>query len=363
MDAKIGPPGRQRSALIGKWVVAALLGAGGAVGCSAPGPGSPPPSPYPELTLPAAAPEAPIQVRFAGVSTLLFDDHDTRWMIDGFFSRPPFWQTALGKVGPNIRVIRKNLALLGWPRLAAVVPAHSHYDHAMDSPIVAMFTDAALVGSESTLNIGRGLGWEKVHQVDPDKPVRLGRWTLTFFPSRHGPTPALIAAKGSIGAPLEPPRHALDWREGHTWLILVEHDSGPCMLVSGTAGFPREAIKGRRADTVFLAVGMLGTESVSYREALWDNLVRGFGATRVVPIHWDNFWKPLDQPLVPLPAPLDRFDVTMTDYLKRAGEAGIELKMPPLFTPFEPVAQEAGKPGRRAPGCRADKAEAGLPPP
>lgn len=312
--------------------------------------------PYSELTLPAARPDAPIVVRFAGVSTLLFDDHETAWMIDGFFSRPSLLEAALGKIGPNVPVIEHTLKRLGSPRLAAVIPIHSHYDHAMDSPVVAMLTDAVLMGSGSTLNIGRGLHAEKVLKVQDGQTVPLGKWRLTFFASRHGPTPDLIAARGNVDTALEPPQHALSWREGQVWLILVEHESGPCMLVSGTPGVPEQAIKGRRADVVFLATGMLGKHPAA-RDQVWNDLVVNFGPKRVIPIHWDNFFKPLDdEPLAVLPRPIDDFDATMADYRARARLANIGLRMPPLFTPFEPVAANTSDQAvRREAGCMADK--------
>ena len=41
-------------------------------------------------------------------------------------------------------------------RLAAIIPVHSHYDHAMDVGIVANRSSAVVLGSESTANIARG---------------------------------------------------------------------------------------------------------------------------------------------------------------------------------------------------------------
>ena len=43
-------------------------------------------------------------------------------------------------------------------RLEAVIPVHTHFDHVMDSALVADRTGAQLVGGESAANVGRGYG-------------------------------------------------------------------------------------------------------------------------------------------------------------------------------------------------------------
>src|SRR5688572_30741536 len=79
-----------------------------------------------------APPAAPLKVRFLGVATLLLDDGETAIMTDGFFSRPGRLQSLFGKVEPDLQAIERGLAKAGVTKLAAVIPVHSHYDHAMD---------------------------------------------------------------------------------------------------------------------------------------------------------------------------------------------------------------------------------------
>jgi L-ascorbate metabolism protein UlaG (beta-lactamase superfamily) len=299
----------------------------------------PPVEGYKPLEMPTAAADAPIRVRFAGVTTLVFDDGETAWMTDGFFSRPAIGQLALTKIRPDESAIERELKRLGITKLAAVVPVHSQYDHAMDSPIVAQRTGARLIGSASTINIGRGLGLpeDRMAVVTPGETVQIGAWKLTFIASRHSPTPFTDGTKSeSLATPLTPPARATAWREGQVWSILVEHQSGKTMLVQGSAGFVPGALHGRHADTVFLGVGTLGTKTSAYRAAYWDEVVKRVGAKRVVPIHWDASWTPLDQPLIPMPYLVDDFSVTMTDLTRFAARDGVELRMAPAFTAFAP---------------------------
>src|SRR3954451_22475756 len=76
-------------------------------------------------------------VTFLGVASLLIDDGETRLLTDGFFSRPSLAKVALGRIAPDHDRIDAVLARAGIDRLAAVLPVHTHFDHAMDSAVVA----------------------------------------------------------------------------------------------------------------------------------------------------------------------------------------------------------------------------------
>jgi L-ascorbate metabolism protein UlaG (beta-lactamase superfamily) len=92
-------------------------------------------------------PDGAVTVRFSGTSTLLFSDGETRWMVDRWFSRPGPLRLLLGKIGPDLQAIDCGLAANDVLELDAVLPVHSHYDHAMDAPAVAGRTGALLLGS------------------------------------------------------------------------------------------------------------------------------------------------------------------------------------------------------------------------
>lgn len=296
--------------------------------------------PHQGLLLPEAeAAAAGVRVRFAGVSTLLFDDGETAWMTDGFFSRPGVLQTAFGRIGPDAERIDHGLRQLGVTKLAAVVPLHSHYDHAMDAPVVAQRTGAMLVGGDSTLNVGRGLGLpaDRMRAVPPGDTLQLGKFNLRFIASRHSPTPYSSGHDHEpITSPLVPPRHVTAWREGEVWSLVVNHESGASFLVHGSAGYIPGMLAGVRADTVFLGVGTLGKKDDAYRAAYWQETVKAVGARRVIPIHWDDFTLGLDQPLQATPYLLDDVDLVLRDLATRTRQDGTELRMPPLFVPFRP---------------------------
>jgi L-ascorbate metabolism protein UlaG (beta-lactamase superfamily) len=275
-----------------------------------------------------------LRVTFLGVSTLLLDDGETAILTDGFFTRPNSRQLFLEKIAPDTALIAKTLQRAGITKLAAVIVNHSHYDHAMDSPEVAARTGAILVGSESTANVGRGWGLPDgqiaVHRAGD--LMTFGRFRITLLPGRHVPSPF---TGGEITEPLKPPVRANAYLEGGSFMILVEHGDRR-MLINASAGFVPGALNGRKADVVFMGTGQLGKRPISYMEDYWREVVERPGARRVIPIHWDDFTRPLDQPLVPLPNLLDDFAASMEFLNERGRTSGIDIKLPEAFVAFDP---------------------------
>jgi L-ascorbate metabolism protein UlaG (beta-lactamase superfamily) len=279
-------------------------------------------------------PAGPLRVKFLGVATVLFDDGETAIMTDGFFSRPGKMQAFAGKVQPDLALIANGLQRAGVTKLAAVIPVHSHYDHAMDAPEVARRTGALLVGSTSTANVGRGWGLpdRQIVVAKMGEPMRFGRFTVTLFPSRHAPTGF---TGGTIDQPLVPPVRAVEYKEGQSYAVLVQHD-GKSLLVNGSAGFEPGALAKVQADVVMLGIGTLGMREPAYRDAYWREVVAGVRARRVIPIHWDDFWISSDGPMQPMGVPLDRFDDSMSFLRERGAKEGVDVRLPAQWDAMDP---------------------------
>ncbi len=290
---------------------------------------------YERYLLDAGAPPAPgaaVSVTFLGVSTILITDGETALMTDGFFSRPSLLEVAFAEIESDLAAIDRSLERAGVDRLAAVLVVHSHYDHAMDAPEVAWRTGALLVGSESTANVGRGWGLEESRIKVPrsGEPMRFGAFTVTLIRSRHFPHGR---AMGEISEPLVPPARALAYQEGGSWSVHVEHPLGS-VLVHSSAGWIDGALDGYRAETVLLGIGLLGTRDENYRQAYFREVVEAVGARRVIPIHYDDFTRPLDAPLLPLPAFFDDVEASMRFLVEQAdARPDLDLALLPMGDP------------------------------
>lgn len=247
-------------------------------------------------------PAGSVTVRYSGTSTLLFSDGETDWMVDGWFSRFGPLVLALGEIAPDHDAITLGLERNQVDRLAVVIPVHSHFDHAMDSPEVAKRTGAILLGSESTANIGRGWGLDESQiRIAVDRqPVQVGRFKITLIPTRHFEFPNAAMAEQAladpdINEPLVPPVSAFEYRVGQPYAIHVSHPRGR-WLIQGSAGYIEGGLAGYDADVVFLGIGGLGTQTEEYRETYWRETVTTIGPSRVIPIHWDSLTGPAEGP-------------------------------------------------------------------
>jgi L-ascorbate metabolism protein UlaG (beta-lactamase superfamily) len=282
-----------------------------------------------------------LAVTFLGVSTLLFDDGESAVLFDGFFSRPSMSNVVLGRVAPNVGRIDAALERLGFGRggrsLDAVVPVHSHFDHALDSAAVAQRAGGLLVGGTSTANLGHGAGLasDRIHMVAPGEATTFGSLTLTHHLSAHCPPDRF---PGQITSPVVPPAKASAYKCGEAWSIHVTHTTGRTALVQGSAGYVPAALEGQHADVAYLGIGQLGVQSTQYIRDYWAHTVRAVGARRAVLTHWDDFFRPLDKPLRALPYAADNLDASLSELDALAKDDNVAVSMPSLWRREDPWA-------------------------
>ncbi|MCP4299683.1 MAG: MBL fold metallo-hydrolase, partial [Gammaproteobacteria bacterium] len=136
---------------------------------------------WPAPVIASAAVTDLVVVTWLGVTTLLFDDGETQILVDGFFSRPSIFDVVLNHpVENDAPMINFALDEYRMRRLAAIIPVHSHFDHAMDIGAIANRTSASVLGSESTAEIARGAGVpeDQITPVIGNQPYEFGRFTV-----------------------------------------------------------------------------------------------------------------------------------------------------------------------------------------
>lgn len=287
--------------------------------------------------VPAAGPGG-LSVTWLGVASLLIDDGSSALLTDGYFSRPGLARVVAGKESPSPPRVDGCLARAKVSRLAAVIPVHTHFDHALDSALVADRTGALLVGGESAANVGRGYGLpeDRIVVAADGEPIRLGAFDVTLVKSHHCPPDRF---PGVIEEPLIPPARASAYRCGESWSTLVRHrPTGRRLLICGSAGFVAGALAGQRAEAAYLSVGQLGLRPRSYLDEYWDQTVRTVGARRVILIHWDDFFRPLSKPLRALPYAGDHLDSSIRVLDELAERDGVALHLPSVWRREDPWA-------------------------
>jgi len=300
-----------------------------------------------------------LTARFFGVSTILLSDGRTGIMTDGFFSRPKI--SEISALRPDVYAIDWALAQGGVGRgeVKAVLVAHSHHDHALDSATVAGKLDADVVGSVSTCRILRaqsfpsGRTWligqdgGEVYQFG-----QVGEFKVRIFKSRHTPPPPppFPPLLGDVDDDFEGPASVFKFREGGSFSFLIEHGDRRILIHPGTNLHADDQYAGQQADVVFLGVALLARQGEAFARNYWNNVVIATGAKLVIPIHWDDIQRPIDKPVRFLGWP-DDVPRSMKLIQKFAAETNgaVTVKFMRRFEPIDVLAAAGPGPVARKP--------------
>jgi L-ascorbate metabolism protein UlaG (beta-lactamase superfamily) len=244
-------------------------------------------------------------VKFLGTSCLLIKNDTTSLLIDPHFTRPRK-RELLQKIKPDVEKVRLALEKTHTHHLRAVLLTHTHYDHALDAADTALLTGAAIIGSQSAVNLGIGAGLPPQHLVlaKPGEPIPVGKFKITFFRVSHLPFPTRLedwaGLNGTINTPMAPPAWFWQYRSGEVFALLLEHNAFR-LMVHGSAGLWLDDVHPPEADAAVLSIGGLGLLPRRYYQDWFDQNVRKPGIRYIYLSHWDDFTKPLQIPMRRLP--------------------------------------------------------------
>lgn len=301
--------------------------------------------PYPDF----AEDSRGVTATWLGVTTILIDDGETQILIDGFFSRPSLTDIVFRvPVQHNAAQINAVLADYEMRRLAAIIPVHSHFDHVMDVGAIANRTSASVLGSETTVQIVRGAGVpdDQIMLIASGAEYRFGDFTVRLIESNHAPIGwgGAVPFAGTVDAPLQTPAPVSAWREGQSYSIVIAHAQGT-VLIQGSAGFRNGALYDVRADVAMLGVWGLDGLGRDYTEQFWQALVTVTGATRVLPIHFEDYTRPFGEIRLS-PRILDNFVKTAgwLDDIRQTWDQDTDLHLPEFGKPivlYAPISPDA----------------------
>ena len=239
--------------------------------------------------------DAAFSLEWLGTAGWIVRSRTTTLLIDPFVTRPGLASVALAPL------VAAPARVAPWlpSRVDAVLCGHSHYDHLLDAPAIALAAGARLAGSASTCAFGRaaGLPPERLVAIPSEgASFDVGDVTVRFVPSVHGRLGRLwIPFPGGVHGTPSLPRRVWNYRMGGAYGILLS-TAGSTLYHNGSADLVDAALEGARADV--LLVGLAG------RNATRDYLARlcaALGPSLVVPTHHDAFFAPLERGVHLLP--------------------------------------------------------------
>jgi L-ascorbate metabolism protein UlaG (beta-lactamase superfamily) len=201
-------------------------------------------------------------------------------VIDPFFTRPPLRKLITGRrVHSNHKLASENLAACNF-----ILVTHSHWDHLMDVAEVVNNTGAVACGSANTCKIlaAAGISPANIHQIEVGSQVCLGNFDVEVLPGRHVRTPLDGLINGAVRDNLSAPLRMVDYKMDSCFSLLVS--CGKTRILFGNHP--------TRADILFINPNDLA--------GFYLPFINTVQASVVIPIHWDNFFLPLNRPLRPM---------------------------------------------------------------
>ncbi len=265
-----------------------------------------------------------MKVTYLGTANLLFDDGVDQILFDAHFTRPSIPYLLVHKLKTNETVVDEVIKRCNITRLKAIFVSHSHHDHVMDMPYLANKTGAQVYGSASTLNValGGGVAKEQQHLYEPYKKITIGAFQITVLPSKHSKAKWYNNDIGqTIDRPLVQPVWKKEYKEGGSFDFLVEH-SGKTYLIRPSFNYIEEQLKDIHADVLFLGIGGMSKQNDAMRRKFFEETIGRVTPHMVVPIHWDNFFSPLQGGIKGMPFFMDRTALAfriLADYCEKYG--------------------------------------------
>ncbi|MGQ9683207.1 MAG: MBL fold metallo-hydrolase [Anaerolineae bacterium] len=208
-------------------------------------------------------------------------------VLDPFVSRFPLWRLIAGRVRTDERLCAQLV-----PACHHILISHAHFDHLLDAPAIAGRTGAVCLGSPNAckLLLAHGVLPAQVQPMAVGARLPLGPFAVEVLPGDHGrilgfPTPA-----GPLRTDLRPPLRALDYRMDACFGFLIEA-GGVRVLAWGSE---------RSAPAPEADVLLLGGHRP---RAILAPLLAQVRPRLVIPLHWDDLFRPLSRGVRPMFAP------------------------------------------------------------
>ena len=269
-----------------------------------------------------------LKVTYFGTTPLLFDDGKDQILFDAHVTRPSLAKYIRNaRVSTNTSLCDELIGTHHMDRLRAIFISHTHHDHVLDAPYIANKCGAKIYGSESARNVALGgnVPEDSIVVFSHGSSFVIGDYRISVLRSLHSKPTILNDDLGEpITEPLVQPARLRDYKEGGSYDFFVEHGDKK-VLIRPSFNYIKGQLDGISADVLFLGIAGLSKADADMEKAFFSETVEKTGAKLVIPVHWDNFFSPLDRPVTGMSGVSDKTEVSFCRTARYCESNGVDF--------------------------------------
>ncbi|MBQ9037060.1 MAG: hypothetical protein IJ115_06385, partial [Erysipelotrichaceae bacterium] len=112
----------------------------------------------------------------------------------------------------------------------------------------------------------------------------------------------------TIDEPLVQPAKLRNYKEGGSYDFYVEH-AGKKYLIRPSFNYIEHQLDGYECDVLFLGVAGLAKADEATEKKFFEETVEKVKPELIIPLHWDNFFSRLDEPIIGMPGFVEKTEV------------------------------------------------------
>jgi L-ascorbate metabolism protein UlaG (beta-lactamase superfamily) len=264
-----------------------------------------------------------IKFRWLGNAGFEFDLGNSILLVDPYLTRPGQSRVCSGRTAPDSTAIKAHIY-----RCDNILVTHTHFDHFMDVPDIALQTGAAMHGSYNTCELAKKLGVseKQTHLIKAGDEFTVGNMQVKVIPAAHPWIPGYT--NGQLNKNLKPPLRLRDYRMDTCLSFLVIYQGRRLLIWSST-----HTAYSQQAD-------MLICRAVSSQK-WYTQMIEKVQPRLIIPCHWDDMFQPLSKPPQPFFSPprlamppLQRIDLREFERKIKKVKPGCRVLVPERFKQY-----------------------------
>jgi L-ascorbate metabolism protein UlaG (beta-lactamase superfamily) len=231
-----------------------------------------------------------LEIEWLGTSGFRLTYEGTTVLVDPYLTRPGLFSVASQRpLVADLDLVQRHVHAAD-----AVLVGHTHFDHALDVPLIARRFGGMAYGSRSLAQLFEGLGQgEQAVVVEPHRVYEEGPFRFSFVPSLHSKLVLGRRVPYDYEISCEHAEHlgARGYGCGQVFGIRIEV-GGKVLYHQGSCDLIDDEIPRGSVDTLLAGIAGRG-----FTDRYVDRLFTRLDPKLVIPHHYDDFFRPLDDEL------------------------------------------------------------------